>query len=81
MANTQAPHVTSTADSLPTLLSVEGLAEHLGVTVRHVRQLVAERRIPYIKWGHLVRFDPVDVSAWLQQQRVTAIPPACRSRY
>ena len=36
---------------------------------RHVRRLVAERRIPYLKWGHLLRFDPVAIDEWLQQAR------------
>jgi len=26
-----------------------------------VRRLVQERRIPFIKWGHLIRFDPAEV--------------------
>lgn len=54
------------------LLDVSGLAEHLGVNVRHIRRLVAERRIPFIKWGHLIRFDPRDVAEWLAQARVPA---------
>lgn len=52
------------------LLDIEGVAERLGVGVRHVRRLVAESRIPYVKWGHLLRFDPVAVEAWLQECRV-----------
>jgi len=31
---------------------------------------VAERRIPYIKLGHLLRFDPDEITAWLDSQRV-----------
>lgn len=50
---------------LPHLLDVTALAEHLGVEVRHIRRLVHEKRIPFIKWGHLVRFDPTEVRAWL----------------
>lgn len=50
---------------LPRLLDIEGVAEHLGVSVRHVRRLVAERRIPFIKWGHLLRFDPDEIAAWI----------------
>lgn len=50
---------------LPHLLDVNGLAEHLGVEVRHIRRLVHERRVPYIKWGHLVRFDPAEINDWL----------------
>jgi excisionase family DNA binding protein len=55
---------------LPRLLDVRALAEHLGVTVRHVRRLVAERRIPFLKWGHLVRFDPDEIAEWLQHARI-----------
>ena len=52
-------HARSTmAATLPKLLDINGVAQHLGVNVRHVRRLVAERRIPFIKWGHLLRFDP-----------------------
>ncbi len=32
---------------------------------RHVRRLVAERRIPFLKWGHLLRFDPMEIQAWI----------------
>lgn len=62
------------ADPLPVLLSIEGIAEHLGVSVRHIRRLVAERRIPYVKWGHLLRFDPVEIGEWLEAQRVAPAP-------
>jgi len=55
---------------LPTLIDIATAAEHLGVTVRHVRRLVAEKRIPYIKVGHFVRFDPAEVGAWIDRQRV-----------
>ncbi len=41
------------------------MAERLGVNQRHIRRLVAERRIPYLKWGHLLRFDPVEIQIWL----------------
>jgi excisionase family DNA binding protein len=51
------------------LLNITELAEVLGVNTRHVRRLVAERRIPFIKWGHLIRFDPVEVVRWLDGHR------------
>lgn len=50
---------------LPTLLDQRGLAGRLGITERHVRRLVAERRIPYVKVGRFVRFDPRAVAAWI----------------
>ena len=60
---------------LPHLLTIEQIAEHLGVTVRHVRRLVAERRIPYLKWGHLLRFDPADIAEWLETSRSATWSP------
>ncbi|HEY8058741.1 MAG TPA: helix-turn-helix domain-containing protein [Acidimicrobiales bacterium] len=56
-------------DVLPTLMDITSLAEHLGVGPRHVRRLVAERRIPFIKWGHLIRFDPDEVRDWIDENR------------
>lgn len=54
---------------LPELLDIAAVAKHLGVNVRHVRRLIAERRIPFIKWGHLIRFDPDEIAAWLDDNR------------
>lgn len=36
-------------EGLPRLLSIGQLAERLGTTPRHVRRLVAERRVPFVK--------------------------------
>lgn len=69
------------AGQLPRLVSIEDVAEHLGVSVRHVRRLVYERRIPYVKWGHLLRFDVDDVNAWVAGSRIAAVePPDSRGR-
>ncbi len=67
-------------ERLPRLLDIEGVAEHLGVSERHVRRLVAERRIPFIKWGHLLRFDPDAVGSWLDEARVPTGDDVTRSR-
>jgi len=53
------------------LIDVEELAEWLGVDVVFVRRLVAERRIPFLKIGKFVRFDPGEVSVWIDRQRVS----------
>lgn len=54
---------------LPRLLDIAGVAAHLAVSERHIRRLVAERRIPYVKWGHLLRFDPDEIADWLDASR------------
>ena len=51
------------------LMDLPAVAERLGVNHRHVRRLVAERRIPFLKWGHLLRFDPVEIETWLDHAR------------
>lgn len=53
----------------PVLIAIDAVARQLGVEVRHVRRLVYEGRIPYIKWGHLLRFDPREIQEWVDQYR------------
>lgn len=60
---------TTQQTELPHLLTIAELAEHLGVDVRHIRRLVSERRIPFIKWGHLLRFDPAEIDTWIDTHR------------
>jgi excisionase family DNA binding protein len=52
------------------LVDINVEAARLRVQVRHIRRLVHERRIPYVKSGHLLRFDPAEVEAWLEAARV-----------
>ena len=52
------------------LIDINGVAEALGVTPRHIQRLVSERRIPFLKIGRFVRFDPAELNVWLGQQRV-----------
>jgi excisionase family DNA binding protein len=56
------------------LLDVEGVAEELSTSVRHIRRLVHERRIPVVRVGRLIRFDPADIEVWLDEHRTSAEP-------
>ena len=56
------------------LLDVQDVATWLGVDVVFVRRLVSERRIPFLKIGKYVRFDPDEVLLWMDGMRVH--PPA-----
>ncbi len=60
---------TTTQPNPGRLIGISDVAEQLGVDVRHVRRLVHEKRIPYIKWGHLLRFDPTELAAWIDTHR------------
>ena len=58
------------------LLNITELADFLGVNTRHVRRLIAERRIPFIKWGHLLRFDLDEIAVWIDGWRQDGAKPA-----
>jgi excisionase family DNA binding protein len=47
------------------LLDIDETARLLNTTPRFVRRLVQERRVPYLKVGRFIRFDPDEIDAWL----------------
>ena len=51
------------------MLDTRGVANDIASSVRHVRRLVAERRIPHYKVGHFVRFDRTEIDSWLDGHR------------
>ena len=51
----------------PPLLDAAAVAQQLGTSVRHIRRLVQERRIPHVKVGRYVRFDPNDITTWIEE--------------
>ena len=55
---------------LPQLLTMDQLAESLNVAHRHIRRLVAERRVPVLKVGRFIRFEPAEIALWLKSRRV-----------
>jgi hypothetical protein len=40
-----------------------------------VLRLVAEKRIPYVKVGRYVRFDPEDIVAWVDEHKTAPVEP------
>jgi excisionase family DNA binding protein len=59
-------------------LNIAEAADGLGVTPRFVRRLVAERRIPFLKVGRHVRFDPDDSTP--SSQRAVSKPSGMDGR-
>lgn len=61
---------TASDDELPpNLMDAKQLAELLNVNIRHIRRLVHEKRVPVIKLGGLVRFDPAEIGPWIDGMR------------
>ena len=46
------------------------MAKALDVTPRYVRRLVAEKRMPYVKLGRLVRFERSEVYRFISDRRI-----------
>lgn len=67
-------HPAPVAGAAQRLLDIDAVAAQLCTSVRHIRRLVQERRIPVVRVGRLVRFDPVDLDAWLDAHRSDAEP-------
>jgi excisionase family DNA binding protein len=59
-----------TTGSGTTLLDIEEAAVYLATSARHVRRLVAERRIAYVKVGHFIRFTTDDLDMFIEAGRV-----------
>jgi excisionase family DNA binding protein len=64
------------------LLSPQEVADRLGTSLRFVRRLVLERRIPFIKLGRHVRIATSDLDAFIAAGRVEAdsLPNSSRRR-
>jgi len=61
--------------SAPSLLDLDGVAARLNLSTRHVRRLVAERRIPFLKVGSCLRFDSEQIELWLRSLAVCSFDP------
>ena len=62
------------------MVDMETVAGWLSTSTRHIRRLVAEKRIPFVKVGHFVRFDPDDIARWVEGQKVEVGPNAAEGR-
>jgi excisionase family DNA binding protein len=51
---------------MPKLMTVQEVAEYLGVSVNRVYDLAAARIIPFVKVGRLLRFDPDRLAEWVR---------------
>src|SRR5947209_4620021 len=53
-------------------LTVQEVAELLGVSDKHIYEMIADGRLPAFRVGRSVRLDPQDVADWLRAKRPVA---------
>ena len=56
----------------PTLLRAPEAAEMLAVSPRKLWELTNRKLIPCVRIGRAVRYDPRDVAAWIEEQKIHA---------
>ena len=68
------PHrdLASEIEALPGLLTASELAPRIGISLTTIYQMVTEKRIPYLRIGSMIRFDPRAIAAWLREHTVVA---------
>ena len=54
---------------LPSLVDIQTVSQSLGVSMRQVRRFVADGQIPFVRVGHLIRFDPDELHNWIDARR------------
>ncbi|MFH1263162.1 MAG: helix-turn-helix domain-containing protein [Pseudomonadota bacterium] len=62
----KAPSPSIPGECVPELLTTEDVCRILKVKESFIRDLRHQQRIPFIKIGHLVRYVPLAISAWLE---------------
>lgn len=55
------------------LLTTDEAAAFLHVSKRTVQELAAARKLAFVKFGRNVRFDPADLAAFAEANKVKAI--------
>lgn len=54
------------------LLTIEECAELLNVKISWLRRKIYNKEIPYVKLGHLIRFDTERILNWVKEQEEAA---------
>jgi len=52
------------------LINVKQLSESTGLNVFTLYSWINQKRIPYVKVGRLVRFDPKKIEKWIEEKTV-----------
>jgi excisionase family DNA binding protein len=55
------------------LIDIAELEKRTTIKQATLRKYVAQRKIPFVKIGRLVRFDPVEIDGWISERRVPVL--------
>ena len=55
-------------------LDIQGASQYTGISVTTLYKWVNQRKIPHIKMGRLLKFDPLKLDEWIRQQTIMPMP-------
>jgi predicted DNA-binding transcriptional regulator AlpA len=55
------------------LIDIAELERRTAIKQATLRKYVLQRKIPFVKIGWLVRFDPPEIGAWIKEQKVPVL--------
>jgi excisionase family DNA binding protein len=55
------------------LIDIEELERRTTIKQATLRKYVVQRKIPFVKIGRLVRFDPAEIDVWITERKVPAL--------
>ncbi len=56
------------------LLTIQQAAQVTGLSPHTIYKMVSQRRIPYVKLGGALRFNPDQLDQWIKQNTVMPMP-------
>jgi excisionase family DNA binding protein len=56
-------------------LTVKEVSQYIGIAPDTIYKMISQRRIPFVKFGRLRKFDQGAIEAWIKQQSVTPMVP------
>jgi excisionase family DNA binding protein len=58
---------------METLINITELGRQTSIKVATLRKYVAQRKIPFVKVGRLVRFRPSEIDIWIASRAVAEV--------
>ncbi len=65
---------TSVLPKSPRLFDIHQAARYTGISPTTLYKWVSQRKIPHIKLGGSLKFDPVKLDEWIKQRTVMPMP-------
>jgi excisionase family DNA binding protein len=62
----------SASSNLPRLVGAKEIAMALHCTAKHIYDLAKRGQVPHYRIGASVRFDPIQIAAWLETFKIAA---------